>query len=72
MTTASQTIPAATPTWKDIVNYKHLPSKFTCMATFFKTVVLPSGYPFFLWNDRVYKVEGADCSDTGFTISDIQ
>lgn len=33
-------------------NFKH----FGHIDTFFEVAVLPSGYPFFQWNGRVYEV----------------
>jgi len=29
------------------------------------------GYPYFIWNDRVYKTGKADYTDTGLTVADV-
>lgn len=59
------------PKWSQILNSRHLPFFTHDRASFFKTHVLPLGYPYFAWSDRVYKVEGTEFSDTGYTVYQI-
>ena len=61
----------ATPSWSNTINYKF---KFWGeVSVFFDKMVVPSGYPFFLWNDRIYKRTGEDSwEDTNLTIEDLK
>lgn len=59
-------------TWKDVLNYKHKKG-FGDMQSYVYDVVLPSGYPYFLWNDRVYIPNGKEYPKTTiFTIKDVE
>jgi hypothetical protein len=61
---------AVQPTCANTLLSKHLPALET-RQTFFETVVLPSGYPFFEWNSRIYQVIGKQFDDTRMVLDDI-
>jgi hypothetical protein len=66
-----------TPTWQSVLNPNY---KFHGDIGTFFLVVTQSGYPYFLWNDRVYKVMKSDRTamvnrsyvDTGLLVGDIK
>jgi hypothetical protein len=49
---------AAKPDLRNTLSSKNLPRMKYVRQTFLEKIVIPSGYPFFEWNDRVYAVEG--------------
>lgn len=59
------------PSWSNTLNYKF---KFWGeVSVFFDKMVVPSGYPFFLWNDRIYKrTSESTWEDTNLTIKDLK
>lgn len=60
--------------WKNVIHGNHQLS-FGHIDNFFNQVVVPTGYPYFIWSDRVYKVEDRyntiRFTDTGYTVNDI-
>lgn len=57
--------------WRNVLDYRY--NWHGSRDSFFKTVVVPSGYPYFLWNDRVYKVTKDDkwYEETNYTLQDL-
>ena len=41
------------------------------IGLFLEKVVLPSGYPFFEWNDRIYKMTGKCATETSWKFADL-
>ena len=65
---------APTPTFANTLLAKHLApaSKELGRFYFFHQVVVPSGYPYFVWDGRVYHARGAAAfSDTGILEQDL-
>jgi hypothetical protein len=59
------------PTWKEIIQSSY--AKHGTRNQFFIHIVKPTGYPYFEWNDRIYRVIGwDDYEDTGLTVEDIE
>ena len=59
------------PTWRNTLNYNY--KYWGHISKFWETLVVPSGYPFFLWNDRIYEVNSdrTNYNDTNLTIHDL-
>ncbi|KON87389.1 hypothetical protein AF332_11500 [Sporosarcina globispora] len=62
-------------TWKNVIHGEHA-LRFGHIDNFFNQIVVPSGYPYFIWNDIIYRVEDRYSknrfTDTGCTINDIE
>lgn len=59
------------PTLRNTLLSKHLPAFSHVRQTFLEQLVIPSGYPFFEWNDRIYAVKGRYDEDTGVLYVDL-
>lgn len=57
------------PTWKDIIKPYNF---FGHVSKFFEKIVYPSGYNYFEWNDRIFKVNGKSFDPTEFISQDIE
>jgi hypothetical protein len=57
--------------WSNVLDFRY--NWHGSRDYFFRTVVEPSGYPYFLWNDRVYKVTKNSnwYEETEYTIDDL-
>lgn len=55
--------------WKNVLNSTHAPWCEFIFSTYWE-FAKKTGYPYFTWNDRVYKTE--DASFTGLFASDVK
>lgn len=61
----STTDTSVTPTLRNTLLSKHASAFTYVRETFYEKVVKPSGYPFFEWNERIYRVDSKYYEDTG-------
>jgi hypothetical protein len=59
------------PTYANTLLSKHLPTLGNSRHSFFQKLVVPAGYPFFEWGDRIYQVQDDIYADTGRMLSDL-
>lgn len=57
------------PTCRNTLLSLHLATKGHTQQTFFQKLVIPTGYPFFEWNERIYQVQDDVYIDTGLVLS---
>lgn len=71
---------ATKPNIRNTINARFAPPFTYDMYSYLDTIVVPSGYPFFAWNDRIYttpttrKENGywdTTNMETGFFVSDL-
>ena len=58
-------------TWGNVLHGGHL-LKFGHIDNFYERVVRYTGYPYFLWDDVVYKVENRRYKETHYTRQDVR
>jgi len=58
------------PTWANTLNPNNLITLWGHISTFAE-VGKKAGYPFILWNDRIYALIDNRAEDTGLTIADL-
>lgn len=62
----------AVPTFANTLLTKHFPDIRHNRHTFFAQVVIPSCYPFFEWNERIYQVIDDRYVETTMVLTDVK
>lgn len=75
-TPKGNTIPVGRPTWKNVLHKGNKDTRDPAHISEWSALALLVGYPYILWNDRIYYVWDADDSfpmatDTGWTTDDV-
>lgn len=53
------------PTKKNVLFVPNASTKYGSISSFFSSVVIPNRFPYFVWEDKVYKVNIPSCGCTG-------